>query len=274
MTGARRRRPPASRPTILDDLDAGPPPRRRARPGRARRLARRPGGQGGDPRPLRATATTRPGPRRGRSPSATRGLPVKRLLDGRGRAPAAPWRIVPGGTAVRAGAHLGPGVVVMPPSFVNVGAWIGEDTMVDSHVLVGSCAQIGARVHLSAGVTDRRRARAGRRAAGHRRGRRVRRRGLRSLSRACSSGRARSSAPGVILTGTSRLYDLVRGPGARRDRRTRRSSSRAGASSCPGARRSTGRSRGARPVGDDRADRQGPRRRHGRARVALEEALR
>ena len=41
----------------------------------------------------------------------------------------------------------------MPPSFVNVGAWIGEDTMVDSHVLVGSCAQVGARVHLSAGVT-------------------------------------------------------------------------------------------------------------------------
>ena len=54
---------------------------------------------------------------------------------------------------VRAGAHLAHGVVVMPPSYVNVGAWIGEGTMVDSHVLVGSCAQIGARVHLSAGVT-------------------------------------------------------------------------------------------------------------------------
>ena len=54
---------------------------------------------------------------------------------------------------MRAGVYLGPGVVVMPPSFVNVGAWIGEDTMVDSHVLVGSCAQVGARVHLSAGVT-------------------------------------------------------------------------------------------------------------------------
>ncbi len=62
-------------------------------------------------------------------------------------------RIVPGGTAIRAGAHLEPGVVVMPPSYVNVGAWIGEATMVDSHVLVGSCAQIGARVHLAAGVT-------------------------------------------------------------------------------------------------------------------------
>ena len=59
-------------------------------------------------------------------------------------------RIVPGGTAIRAGAHLEPGVIVMPPSYVNVGAWVGEGTMVDSHVLVGSCAQIGANVHLSA----------------------------------------------------------------------------------------------------------------------------
>ena len=64
-----------------------------------------------------------------------------------------PWRIVPGGTSVRSGARLGESVVIMPPSFVNVGAWVGDDTMVDSHVLVGSCAQIGARVHLAAGVT-------------------------------------------------------------------------------------------------------------------------
>lgn len=62
-------------------------------------------------------------------------------------------RVVPGGTTLRAGTHLGAGVVIMPPSYVNVGAWIGEGTMVDSHVLVGSCAQVGARVHLSAGVT-------------------------------------------------------------------------------------------------------------------------
>jgi 2,3,4,5-tetrahydropyridine-2-carboxylate N-succinyltransferase len=63
-----------------------------------------------------------------------------------------PWRIVPGGTAVRAGAHLEPGVVVMPPSYINVGAWVGADAMIDSHVLVGSCAQVGSRVHLAAGV--------------------------------------------------------------------------------------------------------------------------
>jgi 2,3,4,5-tetrahydropyridine-2-carboxylate N-succinyltransferase len=59
-------------------------------------------------------------------------------------------RVVPGGSAVRAGAYLAPGVVVMPPAYVNVGAWVGEGTMVDSHALVGSCAQVGRRVHLSA----------------------------------------------------------------------------------------------------------------------------
>ena len=67
--------------------------------------------------------------------------------------PGSDRRIVPGGTAIRSGAHLSPGVIVMPPSYVNVGAWIGPGSMVDSHVLVGSCAQIGARVHLAAGVT-------------------------------------------------------------------------------------------------------------------------
>jgi 2,3,4,5-tetrahydropyridine-2-carboxylate N-succinyltransferase len=59
-------------------------------------------------------------------------------------------RLVPGGSSVRRGAYLAPGVVCMPPMYVNVGAWIGRGTMVDSHALVGSCAQIGERVHLSA----------------------------------------------------------------------------------------------------------------------------
>jgi 2,3,4,5-tetrahydropyridine-2-carboxylate N-succinyltransferase len=59
-------------------------------------------------------------------------------------------RIVPGGSAVRRGAYLAPGVVCMPPMYVNVGAYVGAGTMVDSHALVGSCAQIGERVHLSA----------------------------------------------------------------------------------------------------------------------------
>ncbi len=59
-------------------------------------------------------------------------------------------RIVPGGSAVRRGAYLAPGVVCMPPMYINVGAFVGAGTMVDSHALVGSCAQIGERVHLSA----------------------------------------------------------------------------------------------------------------------------
>ena len=73
-------------------------------------------------------------------------LPVRRFRPDDG------VRIVPGGSAIRAGAHVGRGVVCMPPMFVNVGAYVGDDTMIDSHALVGSCAQVGRRVHLSAGA--------------------------------------------------------------------------------------------------------------------------
>ena len=59
-------------------------------------------------------------------------------------------RVVPGGSTIRRGAYLAPGVVCMPPMYVNVGSWVGAGTMIDSHALVGSCAQVGARVHLSA----------------------------------------------------------------------------------------------------------------------------
>lgn len=71
-------------------------------------------------------------------------LPTKRILleDN--------VRIVPGGSSVRTGAFLSPGVICMPPMYVNIGAWIGAGTMIDSHALVGTCAQIGARVHISA----------------------------------------------------------------------------------------------------------------------------
>jgi 2,3,4,5-tetrahydropyridine-2,6-dicarboxylate N-succinyltransferase len=117
-------------------------------------------------------------------------------------------RIVPGGTAIRAGAHLEPGVIVMPPSYVNVGAWVGAETMVDSHVLVGSCAQIGARVHLAAGVTIGGVLEpAGARpviveddafvGAGSR------------LLEGVLVGAGAVIAAGVTLTGTSRLFDLV-----------------------------------------------------------------
>ena len=59
-------------------------------------------------------------------------------------------RIVPGGTSVRDGSYIAPGVVIMPPAYINVGAYIAEGTMVDSHALIGSCAQVGKRVHVSA----------------------------------------------------------------------------------------------------------------------------
>ena len=59
-------------------------------------------------------------------------------------------RVVPG-AVVRRGAHIGKDVVLMP-SFVNIGAYVGAGTMVDTWATVGSCAQIGARCHLSGGV--------------------------------------------------------------------------------------------------------------------------
>jgi len=71
-------------------------------------------------------------------------LPVKRID------PSSGVRLVPGGSAVREGAYLGAGVICMPPMYINVGAYVGEGTLVDSHALVGSCAQIGRKVHLSA----------------------------------------------------------------------------------------------------------------------------
>jgi 2,3,4,5-tetrahydropyridine-2-carboxylate N-succinyltransferase len=140
------------------------------------------------------------------------GLPTKGLLDSpeaqAALAAGKPWRVVPGGTSVRGGVYLAPGVTIMPPSYVNVGAWIGEGTMVDSHALVGSCAQIGSRVHLSAGVqiggvlepAGRRpvivedEVFVGAQAA---------------LLEGVLVGRRAVIAAGVILTGTSRLYDLV-----------------------------------------------------------------
>jgi 2,3,4,5-tetrahydropyridine-2-carboxylate N-succinyltransferase len=131
------------------------------------------------------------------------GVPPRDLAGG-------PWRVVPGGTSVRAGTYLAPGVVIMPPSYVNVGAWVGPDTMVDSSVLVGSCAQVGARVHLSAGVViggvlepanalpviveDEAFIGAGS-----------------ALLEGVRIGPGAVIAAGVTLTGTSRLYDNVRG---------------------------------------------------------------
>ena len=71
-------------------------------------------------------------------------IPLKRGYE------AAGVRVVPGASA-RWGAHLEPGVIMMP-SYVNIGARVGRGTMVDTWATVGSCAQIGRNVHLSGGV--------------------------------------------------------------------------------------------------------------------------
>jgi 2,3,4,5-tetrahydropyridine-2-carboxylate N-succinyltransferase len=71
-------------------------------------------------------------------------IPPKRNLAGAG------VRVVPPGMA-RYGSHLEPGVILMP-AYVNVGARVGADTLVDTWATVGSCAQVGRRVHLSGGV--------------------------------------------------------------------------------------------------------------------------
>lgn len=124
-------------------------------------------------------------------------------------------RIVPGGSSVRDGSFLASGVVIMPPAYVNVGAYVDEGTMIDSHALVGSCAQVGRRVHLSAAaqiggvlepigavpviVEDDVTIGGG---CGIYEGTIVRERAV--------------LAPGVILTGSTPLYDLPRGEVYRR----------------------------------------------------------
>jgi len=71
-------------------------------------------------------------------------FPVKRFTVADG------VRIVPGGSSIRDGCYVARGVTCMPPMYINAGAWVGEGTMVDSHALVGSCAQVGRNCHISA----------------------------------------------------------------------------------------------------------------------------
>ncbi|HEX2941611.1 MAG TPA: 2,3,4,5-tetrahydropyridine-2,6-dicarboxylate N-succinyltransferase [Rhodopila sp.] len=77
-------------------------------------------------------------------------VPMKFAGWGENRFREAGFRAVPG-AVVRRSAYIAPGAVLMP-SFVNVGAWVGRNTMVDTWATVGSCAQIGANCHLSGGV--------------------------------------------------------------------------------------------------------------------------
>ena len=117
-------------------------------------------------------------------------------------------RVVPGGSSIRTGSYLSPGVVCMPPMYVNVGAYVDEGTLIDSHALVGSCAQIGKRVHLSAAaqiggvlepigalpviVEDD-----------------VFIGGGCGIYEGCIIRERAVLAPGVILTGATRIYDVV-----------------------------------------------------------------
>ena len=70
--------------------------------------------------------------------------PVKKLNANSG------VRVVPGGSSIRDGCFIGKRVTCMPPMFINVGAFVGEGTLIDSHALVGSCAQVGRNCHISA----------------------------------------------------------------------------------------------------------------------------
>ena len=77
-------------------------------------------------------------------------VPLKFAGWGANRFKDAGFRVVPG-AVVRRGSHIGKGAVLMP-SFVNIGAYVGDGTMVDTWATVGSCAQIGKNVHLSGGA--------------------------------------------------------------------------------------------------------------------------
>ena len=117
-------------------------------------------------------------------------------------------RVVPGGSAIRSGAYVAPGVVCMPPMYINVGAYVDAEAMIDSHALIGSCAQIGARVHVAAaaqigGVLEppqslpviiEEDAFVG---------------GGCGIYEGCIIRRDAVLAPGVILSGSTAIYDLV-----------------------------------------------------------------
>ncbi len=77
-------------------------------------------------------------------------VPLKFAGWGENRFRDAGFRVVPG-AVVRRGSFIGKGAVLMP-SFVNIGAYVGENTMIDTWATVGSCAQIGANVHISGGA--------------------------------------------------------------------------------------------------------------------------
>ena len=78
-------------------------------------------------------------------------------------------RVVPGGSSIRDGAYVGKGAICVPPMYINIGAYVGESSLIDSHALVGSCAQVGRRVPHQRRRANRRRDRARGRHPGHHR---------------------------------------------------------------------------------------------------------
>jgi 2,3,4,5-tetrahydropyridine-2,6-dicarboxylate N-succinyltransferase len=125
-------------------------------------------------------------------------------------------RVVPGGSSIRDGCYIGKDVVCMPPMYVNAGAYVDDGTLIDSHALVGSCAQIGKKCHLSAAaqiggvlepvgalpviIEDE-----------------VLVGGNCGVYEGAIVGRGAVLAAGVILTGSTPVYDLVRDAVYRRE---------------------------------------------------------
>lgn len=119
-------------------------------------------------------------------------------------------RVVPGGTSIRDGSHVASGVILMPPAYVNIGAYIDSGTMIDSHALVGSCAQVGKDCHISAGaqiagvlepVGDRPCIVEDRVVMGVNS----------SIAEGVILGEGSVLAPGVNITASTPVYDLVKG---------------------------------------------------------------
>ena len=116
-------------------------------------------------------------------------------------------RVVPPAVA-RYGSFLSKGVVMMP-SYVNIGAWVGPRTMVDTWATVGSCAQIGADVHLAGGVGIGGVLEPAGARPGDRRGRRVRRLALHRHRGRRGSARARCSRRTSSLTASMPIIDVT-----------------------------------------------------------------
>ncbi len=173
------------------------------------------GTSGADPSGLRHKARSKSRRRPGKACASQiffdkHTFPVKQIPANRN------IRVVPGGSSIRDGCYIGRDVVCMPPMYVNVGAYVDDGTLIDSHVLVGSCAQIGMRVHLSAGaqiggvlepvgalpviIEDE-----------------VLVGGNCGVYEGAIVGKGAVLAAGVILTGSTPVYDLVRDAVYRRE---------------------------------------------------------